>query len=860
MTAQLSPTPVFKAFDNNGQPLSYGLLTTYAAGTTTKQATYVDSTQTTQNSNPIRLNFRGECALWLDPSLVYKFALTDFLGNTIPGYPVDNIPGGFGAGGLSFDLLPSVTNTYNIGSPSLTWKNIYLGASGQPLLNSTSGNIAFYAQTQAEINASVVPVDFTYPPGYLSRHGLIPNDSTKASQNTAFAKALFNPAITNGPTGSFVFSNITGADVYWFNGVVPIRDGVSLDLNQCAMNFTGTGTSADNNSGLFFAIRDFECKNGTFNITWAVGVSTSSGNAIQIGARGTDSSYFTVYDSLLAEPMGNVRLSKLRINSNIAGAVAAGCGAIAMVGGIQNLNIDDVVINGNGLLGQGITYEFGWATSTLPLSTRQSSHMHNFSIRNVVCSDMDNTNSGSAAVLLTGAYNGLIENIWFNGVSNGVVADPGEAMFYRPWVGVDDTGAKRTIHVKNITGANFLDGGVLMGGTVARLANSGYLQDAWVALANVALNQTCINGGNMYVCTVAGVSANTGGPTGTGTGIIEGTVTWNYVPLTANTDLLDFELDGFALTPNINANGVQTDAGYACIKNGTVTGGTNPIYIYVECTRFYLEGLRLSGGQNAGIEASQTLGQIWPTARLKQGKIIECYVYGNSVSNVGAFPGIDLNFTDSIQIDGGRINQDVNYNGVAETTQGTAVSLGNTCAGVECNGVHVGNIVGGGTAYTTISAFNGNTVLNPQGTVSVTGLWEGVVLQTTPTLTAAVVGNLSVSYAGGAQVFEYTKLGKLISYSFNIQCVPTYTTATGQAFITGLPVAQTGALNSTGPLTFSGLTKAGFSQITHHPQQSDTKIAMYACNTGSAFANVNITDFPTGGTVILQGSGQYFTA
>ena len=91
MTVQLSPDPVFKAFDNNGEPLSGGLLYTYVAGTSTPQVTYTDSTQTTPNTNPIVLNARGEAPLWLNVSLLYKFLLTDSLGNTIPGWPVDNI-------------------------------------------------------------------------------------------------------------------------------------------------------------------------------------------------------------------------------------------------------------------------------------------------------------------------------------------------------------------------------------------------------------------------------------------------------------------------------------------------------------------------------------------------------------------------------------------------------------------------------------------------------------------------------------------------------------------------------------------------------------------------------------------------
>lgn len=112
MTAQLSPVPVFKAFSNDGFPLAFGQLTTYQAGTTTKIATYVDSTQTTQNTNPIRLNARGECALWLDPNQSYKFLLQDFFGNTIPGYPVDNIPGSGATQGFFYGAESGIVNSY----------------------------------------------------------------------------------------------------------------------------------------------------------------------------------------------------------------------------------------------------------------------------------------------------------------------------------------------------------------------------------------------------------------------------------------------------------------------------------------------------------------------------------------------------------------------------------------------------------------------------------------------------------------------------------------------------------------------------------------------------------------------------
>lgn len=91
MTAILSPTTKQRFFDNNGNPLAFGLLTTYAAGTTAPIATYKDSTGGPTNTNPIQLNFRGECDIWLQPNIAYKFALTDAQGNAIPGWPIDNI-------------------------------------------------------------------------------------------------------------------------------------------------------------------------------------------------------------------------------------------------------------------------------------------------------------------------------------------------------------------------------------------------------------------------------------------------------------------------------------------------------------------------------------------------------------------------------------------------------------------------------------------------------------------------------------------------------------------------------------------------------------------------------------------------
>ena len=76
--------------DGNGAPLYLGTISTYAAGTLIPIATYKDSAGT-QNSQPIILNARGECDLWLLPNVAYKFIVADVNGNQIPGGVIDNV-------------------------------------------------------------------------------------------------------------------------------------------------------------------------------------------------------------------------------------------------------------------------------------------------------------------------------------------------------------------------------------------------------------------------------------------------------------------------------------------------------------------------------------------------------------------------------------------------------------------------------------------------------------------------------------------------------------------------------------------------------------------------------------------------
>ena len=79
-------------FDNNGVPLAGGLIYTYAAGTTTPQATYTSNSGSIAQANPIVLDASGRVPsgeIWLTQLLTYKFVLQTSGGTTIGTY--DNI-------------------------------------------------------------------------------------------------------------------------------------------------------------------------------------------------------------------------------------------------------------------------------------------------------------------------------------------------------------------------------------------------------------------------------------------------------------------------------------------------------------------------------------------------------------------------------------------------------------------------------------------------------------------------------------------------------------------------------------------------------------------------------------------------
>jgi hypothetical protein len=180
--------------DNNGVPLSGGLLYTYAAGTSAPQATYTSASGVTANTNPVVLDAAGRVVgeIWLDQGQAYKFLLNTSAGVTIGTY--DNVPG--------------------VNDPTDIYASIYAtlaASSGSSLIGYLpAGTGAIPTTVQTKLRESVSVKDF-------GAVGDGTTDDTVAIQNalnyvstSTYRKALYVPAGLYKLTDTLVVRNAGG--------------------------------------------------------------------------------------------------------------------------------------------------------------------------------------------------------------------------------------------------------------------------------------------------------------------------------------------------------------------------------------------------------------------------------------------------------------------------------------------------------------------------------------------------------------------------------------------------------------------------------------------------------------------------
>jgi hypothetical protein len=129
-------TPHFmQFFDDNGEPLSGGLLYTYAAGTTTPKATFTTEAGNISNPNPIVLDAAGRAVIFIEGA--YKFRLETSAGVLVR--ETDNIS--------SFETAAAATGAINWASadtlPSAATVNIGAATSNYVIITGTTTITAF---------------------------------------------------------------------------------------------------------------------------------------------------------------------------------------------------------------------------------------------------------------------------------------------------------------------------------------------------------------------------------------------------------------------------------------------------------------------------------------------------------------------------------------------------------------------------------------------------------------------------------------------------------------------------------------------------------------------------------------------
>jgi hypothetical protein len=517
--------------------------------------------------------------------------------------------------------------------------------------------------TTAELATGATVIAPWLPFGNLQRFGLVANNAGSAAANSTILAALFNPSIASGPTGLFFFpNNGSGSpDIYYFsNTPIQIRDGITLDLNGCILNFSGAFNTAMNTYGFLTAIRDVTIQNGTIQINYNGTGGTNNGNGIRIGSRsgypfGTYSAGIFDQDDLLAngKPLqGGVTIQNIRISSNNPATTTSAI--ILALGGLRNFTMKNVWIDGQSAVkGNGFYYEYGWSSTNGTPGTQNlwtSSHMTASSFKNITISNMA-TGGASQGFGMNGAYGCTLEDINIITADQGMNFGAGESFFYRTWA--LDGVTQRMLVLKDIT-VKSCTIGITMGGAQPI---SGYLSAILNALATPAKYQ-------------------------------------------AQTDFLNFSLDGFSLsTPSGTA--IIASGAEVAIRNGACNGGG--ICLSGEAIRSTIENVQIlsASGPNGIRYDFPSPATIWSPARPVFTAVRNCKITNSS----GV--GIALGACQSAIIENNQIGASLVYDLAAEATQTNGVNLAATSFGVRCRNNFI-TTSGGAVAYQNVNSTNGS--------------------------------------------------------------------------------------------------------------------------------------------------------
>lgn len=221
MTGVIATIPKFQ-FSASGVPMVLGTLTVYLAGTTTPTDTWQDSALSTLNTNPVVLDARGECVLWLDSTKSYKFVLKNAAGAT--QWTEDNISGAasasvlastIGAGMVGFDA----TLNYVAGTLGAAAFDTIINVKMFPWLAKGDGSTDDTAAIQAAITVmAVTGGTLKFPRGGYVITGLTVPATVYLEGDGERATSLLYAG-----SGNAVLCGGTAATLYYHLGVKNMR-------------------------------------------------------------------------------------------------------------------------------------------------------------------------------------------------------------------------------------------------------------------------------------------------------------------------------------------------------------------------------------------------------------------------------------------------------------------------------------------------------------------------------------------------------------------------------------------------------------------------------------------------------------
>ena len=454
--------------------------------------------------------------------------------------------------------------------------------------------------TSAERAAGIKWVNPRYEPGNVLRYGAVGDGVTDDS--TAIQAALdsgVNKVYI--PSGTYILGSeptLTSSH----NGITVIGDGYTSELKLIGSSATNLRAILIQDAGTI--VQDITIANLRLNGNQSNRTSTGSRGIWTNGSAGTFSENITIkniwahdFDLEGISLNGtNAIVSQCYLYDNQGHGIAVSATSTSAVVG-DYTSISDIWCSGNGGYGLNI--------SASPASANTTTNLNNFYLG-------ENT-QGGFKLAGRGTINMSNGYVYNNTAKGGRGQEP-----IREW---------------NMTNVHFFNNGgfnldVAISDSIDWASTTAY------SLLDIVRNDS----GKLYICTSAGTSAGSGGPTGRGLSITDSGVTWDYWPMMVNlTNITSKDAGGTV--------GINIDDGTVLVKNiqDDNSAGVG-IFVTANCERLVVDGFSVSNSQNASVAID-----VYGADRTFMNGVVSSTTPTYSIR---AFKGIDLKNIEIISTNG----------------------------------------------------------------------------------------------------------------------------------------------------------------------------------------------------------------